>query len=42
MKRYHDPGNSYIGTTFNWRWLTGSEVQSINIMAGTLAVSMEA
>jgi hypothetical protein len=23
-----------IGTTFNWGWLTGSEVQSIIIVAG--------
>ena len=24
-----------IETTFNWGWLTGSEIQSINIKAGT-------
>jgi hypothetical protein len=25
---------TFIRTTFNWGWLTGSEVQSIIIMAG--------
>jgi len=34
VNRHHDQGNSYR-TTFNWGWLTGSEVQSIIIKAGT-------
>ena len=29
-------------TTFNWSWLTGSEVQFIIIMAGSMAVSRQA
>jgi len=28
--------------TFNWGWLTGSEVQSIIIMAGSMAASRQA
>jgi hypothetical protein len=31
-----------IKTTFNWGWLTGSEVQSIIIMAGSMAASRQA
>jgi hypothetical protein len=31
-----------IKTTFNWGWLTGSEVQSIFIMAGSMAESRQA
>jgi hypothetical protein len=35
VSRHHDQGNSYIGTTFNWGWLTGSKIQSIIIKVGT-------
>ena len=28
VKRHHDQGNSQKRTSFNWGWLTGSEVQS--------------
>jgi hypothetical protein len=28
-------------TTFNWGWLTGSEVQSIIIKAGSMAASRQ-
>jgi hypothetical protein len=31
-----------IRTTFNWGWLTGSEVQSIIIRAGSMAASSRA
>jgi hypothetical protein len=41
MKRHHDHGNSY-NKQFNWGWLTGSEVQSIIIMAGSMAASRQA
>jgi hypothetical protein len=33
VNRHHDQGNSYK-PTFNWGWLTGSEIQSIVIKAG--------
>jgi hypothetical protein len=31
-----------ISTTFNWGWLTGSEIQSIIIKAGSMAASRQA
>jgi hypothetical protein len=31
-----------IRKTFNWGWLTGSEVQSIIIKAGNMAASRQA
>jgi hypothetical protein len=31
-----------IRTTFNWGWLTGSEVQPLIIMAGSRAASRQA
>jgi hypothetical protein len=31
-----------IRTTFNWGWLTGSEVQSIIIKVGSMAASRQA
>ena len=31
VNRHHDQGKSYKKRTFNWGWLTGSEVQSIII-----------
>jgi hypothetical protein len=31
-----------IRTTFNWGWLTDSEVQSIIIMVGSMAASRQA
>jgi hypothetical protein len=34
VNRHHDQGKSYKKTTFNWGWLTGSEVQSIIIQVG--------
>jgi hypothetical protein len=34
VNRHHDQGKSYKKTTFNWGWLTGSEVQSIIIKVG--------
>jgi hypothetical protein len=33
VNRHHDQGKSYK-KTFNWGWLTGSEVQSIIIKVG--------
>jgi hypothetical protein len=33
MNRHHDQGKSYK-ETFNWGWLTDSEVQSITIKVG--------
>jgi len=33
VNRHHDQGNS-SKDTFNWGWLTGSEVQSIIIKVG--------
>ena len=30
-----------IRTTFNWGWLTGSEVQPVIIMGGSMAVSRQ-
>jgi alpha-mannosidase len=37
VKSHYGQGNSYKGKTFNWSWLTVSEVQSIVIMAGSMA-----
>ena len=34
VNRHHDQGKSYKKPTFNWGWLTGSEVQSIIIKVG--------
>jgi hypothetical protein len=31
---HHDQSKSYKKPTFNWGWLTGSEVQSIVIKVG--------
>jgi hypothetical protein len=39
VKILHNQGNSYKGQHFNWDWLTGSEGQSIIIMAGSTAAS---
>jgi hypothetical protein len=33
---------TFIRTTFNWGWLTGSEVQSIIIKAESMAASRQA
>jgi hypothetical protein len=33
VNRHHD--QTLIRTTFNWDWLTGSEIQSIIIKVGT-------
>jgi hypothetical protein len=38
VKKHFDHCNSYKGKTLNWGWLTALEVQSINIMAGSMAV----
>jgi hypothetical protein len=35
------PKETLIKTTFNWGWLTGSEVQSIIIKAGSMATSRQ-
>ena len=37
MKRLHDQGLYYKGQHLIWSWLTGSEVPSIIIMAGSMA-----
>jgi hypothetical protein len=37
MKRHHGQDKSYGRTTFNWGWLTGSEIQSILILVGSMA-----
>jgi hypothetical protein len=37
VKRHHDPRQLLQRTAYNWGWLTVSEVQSITIMAGSMA-----
>jgi hypothetical protein len=41
VRRHHDHGNSYKNKTCNWGWLTVSEVQSILLMMGSMAVGRQ-